>query len=118
MFTLWVDTNGVDGLERLVSFLYDLGIDVEYIQRDPQTNYSRTIRFTINNRVYCVLWFNNESKLYIGSQVVPSKPSIVFRYVHLNTSRPIGGGFKNNLSFGNKMDDSSVLIPLFNHINR
>lgn len=90
-----LDTCTLDGLENIVNFLHIHDIKAEYINLDRH-GYSRTIQFTVNDQDYQIIWFNNESKLKIGTS--KRAPFVVFKYIYFDTCFPIVGG-NSNLGF-------------------
>ena len=87
-----LDTCTLDGLENIVEFLKSHNIESEYVDFDKY-NYSRTIQFTVNEQVYRIFWFNNESKLKIGTHKRAS--FVMFKYIYFDTCFPIVGGNEN-----------------------
>lgn len=82
-----------DGLEDMKEFL-EIYVEslqyIKYVNIDEFTKYSRTIEFFINDQVYRIVWFINESRLFIGSS--ERSPFIMFRHLFLDTTFPIVGG--------------------------
>lgn len=87
-----LDTCTLDGLENIVSFLKSYNIKSKCVDFDKY-NYSRTIEFTVNEQTYQICWFNNESKLKIGTHKRAS--FVVFKYIYFDNCFPIAGGNEN-----------------------
>lgn len=85
-----VNTCTLKGLEDMVEFLKCCGVESEYINFDG--SYSRTIQFVVDEQIYQILWFNNESKLRIG--VSKRASFVVFKYIYLDTTFPLISGNK------------------------
>lgn len=78
------------GLEELFDILSKHAKDVEYIQKDKISGFSRTIAFRVKDRTYTVVWFKNHSTLRIGGE--SDAPQIPFRHVFFDTTFPLVGG--------------------------
>lgn len=107
-----LDTCTLDGLKNIVEFLKGYGIESEYVDFDKY-NYSRTIQFTVNEQIYQIFWFNNESKLKIGTHKRAS--FVVFKYIYFDTCFPIVGGNKNLAFSYAKKEKNSVVYNEFNY---
>lgn len=107
-----LDTCTLDGLENIIAFLKIHNIESEYVYLDKY-NYSRTIQFTVNEQVYQIVWFNNESSLKIGSGIRP--PFVKFKYIYFDNCLPIVGG-NENLGFSyTRHEKKSVFDMEFNY---
>lgn len=107
-----LDTCTLDGLENIVAFLKSHNIESKYVDFDKY-KYSRTIEFIVNEQVYQICWFNNESKLRIGTH--KRAGFVVFKYIYFNNCFPIVGG-NENLAFSYaKKEKNSVVYNEFNY---
>lgn len=107
-----LDTCTLDGLKNIVEFLKGYGIESEYVDFDKH-NYSRTIQFTVNEQTYQIYWFNNESKLKIGTH--KRAGFVMFKYIYFDTCFPIIGG-NENLGFSyTKHEKKSMFDRTFNY---
>lgn len=92
---------GVESFDTLIKFLNTNGIETELVDKSEH-GYSRTIEFVVDDQVYNIIWYNNESKLKIGNS--PRSPFVMFKYIYLNNTMPIIGGNKNlGFSFTKKV---------------
>lgn len=111
---------GVESFDTLIKFLNNNGIETELVDKSEH-GYSRTIEFVVDEQVYNIVWYKNESKLKIGKSL--RSPFVMFKYIYLNNTMPIIGGNKNlGFSFTKKVktnmfDDefnySDFRIPLW-----
>lgn len=107
-----LDTCTLDGLENIVLFLNSYNIQSEYVAFDKHS-YSRTIQFTVNEQVYQIVWFNNESKLKIGTHKRSS--FVTFKYIYFDNCFPIVGG-NENLGFSyTRHEKKSIFDMEFNY---
>ena len=107
-----LDTCTLDGLENIISFLNSYNIESEYVAFDKHS-YSRTIQFTVNEQVYQIVWFNNESVLKIGSGI--RSPFVKFKYIYFDNCLPIVGG-NENLGFSyTRHEKKSIFDMEFNY---
>lgn len=83
---------GVESFDNLIKFLNSNGIETELVNKDEH-GYSRTIEFVVDEQVYNIVWYNNESKLKIGNS--PRSPFVMFKYIYFNSTMPIVGGNEN-----------------------
>ena len=95
MKQLKLDVCVENGLEKIVEFLDSHNIISEYVNIDD-CGFSRTIQFVVNNQVYQIVWFINESKLRIGADT--RSPFVVFKHIYYDNCLPIVGG-NENLAF-------------------
>ena len=117
----YIDTTGLQGLEDTIKFLESFDIVVEKVDLDA-CGYSRTIKFTIYDQVFKIVWFNNESNLKIGDS--KRAACIPFKYIYLDTTYPLVGGNrslgfsysinKNAGMFDRVFDYAVFRIPLEN----
>lgn len=78
--------------EEIIQFLKDLGITCELAHVDV-TGFSRTVKFTVYDIEYMVLWYCNESILRIGGG--NRAACIPFKYMYLDTTFPLVNGNKS-----------------------
>lgn len=81
------------GLEKIVNFLKDYGINSEYVNFHKDYDYSRTIQFEVDSQIYQILWFKNESSLKIGTS--SRSGFLPFKYMYFDNTFPIVGGNKS-----------------------
>lgn len=86
-------SDDIKGLEKIVGFLKDYGIDSEYVNFSQDISYSRTIEFLVNNQIYQIFWFRNESVLRIGKE--SRSGFIPFKFIYFDNTMPIVGGNKS-----------------------
>lgn len=87
------------GLEKIINFLKDYGIDTWYTNFYKEYYYSRTIEFKVEGQIYQILWFKNESTLKIGNN--PRCGFLPFKYMFFDSTMPIIGGNKS-IGFAHK----------------
>lgn len=68
--------------------------------------FSREIEFKVYDRVYRIVWYANESTLYIGKD--KRSPFIKFKYLTINDTMPIVGGNKNLQFSYEKFEKKSI----------
>ena len=83
---------GVESFDNLIKFLNSNGIETELVNKDEH-GYSRTIEFVVDEQVYNIVWYNNESKLKIGKY--QRSLFVMFKYIYFNNTMPIVGGNEN-----------------------
>ena len=102
----------LDGLENIVEFLKSHNIESKYVDFDKY-NYSRTIEFIVNEQTYQIYWFNNESKLKIGTH--ERAGFVKFKYIYFDNCFPIVGG-NDNLGFSYiKKEKENMFDSEFNY---
>ena len=107
-----LDTCTLDGLENIVEFLKNHNIESKYVDFDKY-NYSRTIEFIVNEQTYQIYWFNNESKLKIGTH--KRAGFVKFKYIYFDNCFPIVGG-NENLGFSyTKKEKKNMFDDEFNY---
>lgn len=78
--------------EKIIKTLNDVGIKTEIINKD-EYGFSRTIDFKVYEIEYRIVWFINESTLYIGGGVRAAQ--IPFKYIYIDRTYPLFGGNKS-----------------------
>ena len=107
-----LDTCTLDGLENIISFLNSYNIESEYVAF-YKYSYSRTIQFTVNEQVYQIVRFNNESILKMGSGI--RAPFVKFKYIYFDNCLPIVGG-NESLGFSYTIHEKKSVFDMeFNY---
>ncbi len=97
----YLEVLGTDSFDKLVKWLTNFGIQTELVNKCEISGYSRTIQFVLDEQTYQIVWFNNESKLKIGTN--NRSPFVNFKYIYLDTTYPLVGGNKSlGFSFAKK----------------
>jgi len=74
-----------DSIEKIISFLSEIGIDAQMINLDNY-GFSRTLIFKIDNRDYFIQWFTNQSYLKLNNEF--SAPNMPFKYIQWDAYSP------------------------------
>lgn len=77
------------GREEIIEFLNKIGIKANLVDENEH-GFSRTISFTVYEIEYRIVWFINNSTLYIGNN--KRAACIPFKYMYLDTTFPLVGG--------------------------
>lgn len=74
-----------ESIEQIVDFLNKLGIETTHEQHEG-TNFNRIIEFKIDDTVYFIEWWINQS--YFRFKNNPASPFIPFKYINVNEFSP------------------------------
>lgn len=87
-----IDTATKEGRNLIVDFLNSHGVNATVFGLESNS-YAREIRFSVYGIDYIIIWFVNQSTLYIGEG--ERAASIPFKHIYLDECFPIAGGNKS-----------------------
>ena len=73
-----------ESIEKIIEFLEEQGIKTKYEQ--VEGNFNRVIEFEVENTIYYIEWWVNQSYLKFKNEF--SSPNLPFRFIAINRNSP------------------------------